>query len=129
MGRKSPFARMSVAALLAVMVVMQSLAAACDVDTPSTRRDGAPPCGEIVPGMPHCPVQHDPSCPESLGAIDASASEASSGAWPQWHAPACPGPVFYVRVDTRAVNSPAPSLAGLVPEVRNLSIALLNLRQ
>lgn len=125
---RSPFATASVAVLLAIVVTMQSLAAACEVDVPAARGDAPRPCSDIVPGTPHCPAQHDSSCPESIGSIDASVSDVY-GAWSQWHAPAHPGPAFFLRVDSRGRNVGAARLDDLVPEVRKLSVALLNLRQ
>lgn len=106
MSRKSAWVRVWFAVLLTLFVSMQALAAACDV----------------LQGPEH----HELACAESVAAAGAPEMK---GAWPQWHAALVDrGLVRFGRV----AASPGPSptlLAALPPDLRNVSILLLNLRQ
>ena len=106
MSRKSAWARGWITFLLAMLASTQVLAAACDAL--------------------ECPPQQELACAESAAAGGAPEMK---GAWPQWHhAFADRGPLYSTRVEA-SPDGGTTRLAALSPDVRNVSIALLNLRQ
>ena len=129
--RRSSFLRMAVCLLAALLTGTQVAAAvqACDIASSSLHlhtKDAV--CTEAVPGVPHCAPEHRAACDEHVAAVPGATPEAKAG-WPESRTPADAARASFPRANFSAAGAQASRLSRLVPEVRNLSIALLNLRQ
>lgn len=130
--RRNSFLLMAVYLLAALLAGMQAAAAApaCDTAPRSLHlhvKDAAV-SAEAATGAPHCAPEHRAACSEYAAAVPEATPEAKAG-WPESRTPADAARTSFPRANFSAAGAQASRLSRLVPEVRNLPIALLNLRQ